>query len=96
MNIEPEKGFNLLAQQRLDAYVVEQSIGDKIIQRYKLRSAVTTLTPPFLSKDWYLVLSNDFVQTSPQIAARFWELLAQNRQQHGPDLYQKYMQQWVR
>lgn len=96
LNIEPEKGLNLLAQQRLDGYVVEQSIADKIIQRYKLRSAVTTLIPPFLSEDWYLVLSNDFVQKSPQIATRFWGELAQIRQLHGLRLYQKYMQPWVR
>lgn len=92
-NIAPEKGLQLLAMQRLDAYVIEQSIGDKIIQNNNLTSAVTTLATPFLTRDWYLVLSNDFVQLSPQTAAQFWELLAQVREQNGQRLYQKYMQQ---
>lgn len=96
LNIEPVKGLNLLAMRRLDGYVVEQSVADKVIQRYKLRFALTTLTPLFLTRNWYLVFSNDFVRASPQTAARFWELLAQIRQQHGPRLYQKYMQLWVK
>lgn len=92
-NIAPEKGLKLLAMQRLDAYVIELSIGDKIIQSNNLTSAVTTLATPFLIRDWYLVLSNNFVQLSPQTAAQLWELLAQVREQNGQRLYQKYMQQ---
>ncbi|WP_028864834.1 hypothetical protein [Psychromonas aquimarina] len=91
LNMEAVKGLQLVARQRLDAYVVEDSIGKKIIQRHGLNSALTTLEKPFLVKDWYIVLSKEFVHKHPTAAGQFWELLADVRREHGQRLYQFYM-----
>ncbi len=91
LHMEAVKGLKLVARQRLDAYIVEQSIGKKIIQRQGLSSVITTLQRPFLVKDWYIVLSKEFVVKHPQTAGRFWALLAEVRRDHGARLYQFYM-----
>ncbi|WP_019615733.1 hypothetical protein [Psychromonas ossibalaenae] len=93
LNMEAVKGLKLVARKRLNAYVIEQSIGEKMIQRHDLDSLLTTLETPFMVKDWYIILSKDFTRKSPLKAGRFWESLAQVRMEHGARLYQFYMQE---
>lgn len=92
VSLEPEKGLELVHKKRLDGYVVERSIGEKILQKKQINQNFKNLDKAFLETDWYIVLSKTFAQTNPEDAQLFWASLAQIRETHSQSMYKKHMQ----
>lgn len=91
-SLPPDKGLDLVARNRLDGYIVERAIGENLLREKGLTGQIKQLQKPFLSSNWFLVLSKKYTQAYPNEALAFWALLSQVREQHGRRLYQKYMQ----
>jgi polar amino acid transport system substrate-binding protein len=89
--LDKVRALELVNSARLDGYVVEQSIGENLLREMQLTEKFKTLETPFLSTDWYLVLSNDYVEKHPEKATRLWDLLEQVREEFGEALYKKNM-----
>ncbi len=86
----PSEGLHLVAKQRLDAYVLESSVGDYLVNAEGLSSIVNVLPDPLFNADWYLPLSHQLVKRYPDISARFWQALADVRKTHGDTLKKQY------
>ena len=86
----PSEGLRLVAKNRLDAYVLESTIGDYLVSSEGLGTLVRSLPAPLFSADWYLPLSHQLVKKYPDISVRFWKALADARQTHGETLKKQY------
>ncbi|ABC31796.1 ABC-type amino acid transport/signal transduction systems, periplasmic component/domain [Hahella chejuensis KCTC 2396] len=92
-SLTPDVGFELLIRNRLDGYVIDQSIGRTLARNMGLSDAITTLPEPFLISDWYLVISHKFYEERTQDAESLWAALAQTREEMGEYLLEKYMRE---
>ncbi len=55
-------------------------------------SAVEKLSPPLVTKAYYLMLSHRFVDQHPDLAQSLWQTVVRLREQDAPALYQRYAQ----
>lgn len=79
--LDPEHGFKLLVNHRLDGYVIETQYGHNIIQQLGLTDEISTLPHPYFEADWYLVLSHQYRTHNPSDANRLWQNLEKARNQ---------------
>lgn len=86
----PQEGLRLVSLNRLDAFIVESNIGDHIVHQLGIEQNVKVLPIPFMTTDWYLPLSHQWVKTNPSLAKKFWETLATVRNQEGQQLQLQY------
>ncbi len=86
----PKDGMRLVGMGRLDGYVVESAIGDHLQHSIPEARDVISLGEPFMLADWYVPLSHAWVKEYPELSEKFWQALADARDQYGPTLYQKY------
>ncbi|WLQ14764.1 transporter substrate-binding domain-containing protein [Hahella aquimaris] len=92
-SLTPDIGFELLTRNRLDGYVIDQSIGRTLAKNMGLSDAITTLPEPFLISDWYLVISHKFYEERSQDSETLWNALTQTREEMGEYLLEKYMKE---
>ncbi|KLN61615.1 hypothetical protein WH96_04520 [Kiloniella spongiae] len=86
----PAKGLQHVADGRLDAYIVESTIGRSLVKKLGLESKLTEIKQPFASYNWYMMISHKFYNTNPQIADKIWTTLGQYRQQNIQRLIKHY------
>lgn len=79
-----------LAAGRIAAYVVHAAIGDDYLARIP-SPGIEKLAVPFLLKDYYVVLSRKFTADHPDLAERLWDRLGALREQHEPDMLNRYL-----
>lgn len=85
-NISLETAINMIDAGRLDGYVAEAVLADRMIAQSGLQDQLTTLELPFSQADLYVPLSRDFYASHPEQAWRFWQALGQARQRLEPQL----------
>lgn len=84
------KGFQLVAKNRLDGYIIEDYIGRSIIKNLKLSKHVIPIATPYMQTDLYLVLSKKSANITNENALLIWQSLAKVRERDAAMLLQKY------
>ncbi len=87
----PEEGLRLVADYKMDGYIVEKYVGLSLLKKLHLEDKLVPQMPPFQHQDLYLLLSHQFYKRSPQIAEKLWSVIGQLRQSHLPGIMAKYM-----
>jgi len=76
-----EQLMKLLKHQRLIAAVVFELLGDAFLKVHRPQYLdIEKMTPPFKKKAYYLMLSHQFVQSSPLLAQQVWSGIATIRE----------------
>jgi len=83
--------FRNLAQKRLAAVAAHEDTGKSLLKRQEFVEIVA-VEPPISSKDYYLVLSHQFVQRNPERAKRIWQAAAAIRDNELLAITQRYDQ----
>ncbi|WP_120497252.1 ABC transporter substrate-binding protein [Kiloniella sp. EL199] len=86
----PTKGLQHVAAGRLDAYIVESTIGNNLIKKLGLEGKLAEVKHPFARYDWYMMISHKFYNTDPHLADEIWNNVGQYRQQNIQRLIQHY------
>jgi polar amino acid transport system substrate-binding protein len=86
-----EIGLNMVAMQRLDGYVLERQIARTYISKLGLQAQLSLLPEPLLRADWHVPFSHQFYQKHPDLAQRFWQALAEQREAHRAELTERYL-----
>lgn len=86
-----EKAIKLIALGRLDGYVLERQIARNYIRTAGLQTQLVFLPKPLLTADWYLPISNQFYRQNPELAQRFWQALAEQREARSAELSARYL-----
>lgn len=88
----PEVALKMVAIDHLDGYVLERQVAQSYIQRLGLQKQLSFLPEPLLKADWYLPLSHQFYREHTEVAQRFWQALAEQRDSREAELTQRYLQ----
>ncbi|WP_076411928.1 transporter substrate-binding domain-containing protein [Shewanella sp. UCD-KL12] len=89
-NLSVEEGFNLIARERLDGYVVERFIGQHTIQKLRLSQEISTLDEDFMQMDWFVPVSHAWYQEHPQLTQQLWQSISEVREQQGDAIFKRY------
>lgn len=75
IDLDVEQGFNLLLHNRLDGYVLEEQIGDRLIKRHGWQEKIKKLDKPYHVSHFYLLFSHAFFSQHPKVAQQLWAQL---------------------
>jgi polar amino acid transport system substrate-binding protein len=87
----PEAGLLLIAQNKLDGYIVEKNVGMAILRKHKLENIVIPSDPVFKQHELYLFLSHGFYDTHKEKAENIWSSLAVLRKKALHELMDTYL-----
>ncbi|WP_394147534.1 substrate-binding periplasmic protein [Shewanella atlantica] len=87
-------GFALLALERLDGYVVEETIGRRVVMDLQLSDKLESLTRPFMRVHWFMPVSHQWYKAYPEFSLSFWSTLSEIRKTQGERLLQHYLEQY--
>ncbi|WP_299787400.1 hypothetical protein [uncultured Shewanella sp.] len=87
-------GFALLALERLDGYVVEETIGRRVVMDLQLSDKLESLTRPFMRVHWFMPVSHQWYKAYPEFSLSFWSTLSEIRKTQGKRLLQHYLEQY--
>ncbi|RTR39167.1 hypothetical protein EKG38_09595 [Shewanella canadensis] len=91
-NLSLTDGFALLALERLDGYVVEESIGRRVINDLQLTDKLVSLATPFMRVHWFIPVSHQWYKAYPEFSLEFWLTLKGIRETQGEALLQHYLE----
>ncbi|MEP7703141.1 transporter substrate-binding domain-containing protein [Paraglaciecola sp. 25GB23A] len=83
-NYTAEEGLKLVAQGKLDGYVVESEIGKLILEKLGEIDRVDISEEIILTSYWFLPFSRQFYQENPELVELFWTTLNKNRLAYRP------------
>jgi polar amino acid transport system substrate-binding protein len=86
-----EIALKMVAADRLDGFVLERQVAQTYIRNLGLQQQLSALPEPLLKADWYLPLSHQFYREHPEIAQRFWQALAEQREARSAELSARYL-----
>jgi polar amino acid transport system substrate-binding protein len=87
----PETALKLITLERLDGYVLERQIARNHILTLGLQTQLMLLPKPLFAADWYLPLSHQYFRQHPELAQRFWQALAEQREARSAELSARYL-----
>ena len=70
-NIRPETALNMIRNQRLDGYVLEQLNSQSLISQSGLQPHFKILQPPLFQADMYVPVTHPFYATHAEQVWRF-------------------------
>lgn len=85
-----ERGMRMVALNRIDGYVVNQTSGDQMVADLGLQSEIETLAKPFTHNYLYLVFSQHFFYSNRKCAQGIWHKLAQVRDAYSETFLENY------
>lgn len=88
-----QSNLAMLINKRLKVVALQTVTADSILaekQYDKRYAAIEKLVPTLISKAYYLMLSNDFVNQYPVLAQRIWDEIRLIREEEGPGLFKRY------
>jgi len=86
-----EIALKMVAVDRLDGFVLERQVAQTYIRNLGLQQQLSFLPEPLLKADWYLPLSHQFYRQHPEVAQRFWQALAEQREARSAELSKRYL-----
>jgi len=93
-NLSLTDGFALLALERLDGYVVEETIGRRVVMDLQLSDKLVSIAPPFMRVHWFMPVSHQWYKAHPEFSLQFWLTLSEIRKTQGEALLQHYLEQY--
>lgn len=87
----PDVGLNLVAQKRLDGYIVEKNVGMSLLRKLDISDKVIIHQPPYKKHNLYLLLSHGFYNTDPKTAEGVWAQVAHLRKTESAKLMKRYL-----
>ncbi|MDK2123708.1 substrate-binding periplasmic protein [Parachitinimonas caeni] len=85
-----EQNFQKLQTGRIVAYAMQDHTADLFISEHKLTN-IEKIPAPLSSKEYYLMLSNQFVQKNPALAEKLWQKVGEVRDAKLKEILKKYM-----
>lgn len=79
--------FRKLDAGRITAVATLDVIGDALLPSFP---GLEKVEPPLVTKDYFVMLSHQFVTAHPVMADRLWQRIATLRDAKGPELVRKY------
>lgn len=86
-----EQNIKKLLIGRVDAYASQDVVVDAYLQQSGT-TGVEKVSPPLSSKDYFLMLSNQFVKAQPELAETIWNTVATMREAEFRDIMAKYIE----
>jgi polar amino acid transport system substrate-binding protein len=85
--------FRKLAAGRVGAVAALELTADLLLKKHPdLNKVIVKVATPIVSKDYYVMLSNQFVKSNPALADKIWNALGKMRENEFPKLVkEKYM-----
>ena len=84
--------FNKLELKRLAAVAAQDITGDALLQKGQEFKDLVKVSPPLVSKPYYLMISHQFIQKYPGMAEKIWEAIATMREQEMETIAKKYQE----
>lgn len=91
INFLPEKGLALVAQKKLDGYILEKNVGLQLLRKQNLIEKVIPHQSPFKQHNLYLFLSHGFYESHTEEAEKVWTSLAVLRKTVLDELMRTYL-----
>ncbi|WP_420546718.1 substrate-binding periplasmic protein [Curvivirga sp.] len=82
------KGLKLLDMGRIDAFVSFPNLVNPILE--KRDHTIRHFSKPYLSKNYYLIISNNFYSTHPELSERIWNRIPAVKREMADYLNKKY------
>lgn len=85
--------FGKLALGRIGAVAAQEAIGDFYLRhrKHNFASQLVKLSPPIGTKNYYLMLSHQFAEKHPELAAKIWRVLREIRDKQGDAIFARYL-----
>lgn len=90
ITVDQKAGLEMVANQRMDGYVIDQAIGLYQMKQLGLENSLMSLPVPFMSSSWYLPFSKKYYQRYPERVEQIWDTLAQQRAKNSQQLLKRY------
>lgn len=84
-----EQGFRMLAKEHLSGLVLQTITGNQMLKSPEY-SGFERVDPPIVSKDYYVMLSANFVKADPALAQKVWSTIASLREPMTSRVAEKY------
>lgn len=84
-----EQNFDKLRLGRISAYATLEDSGDAFLRRKNV-TQVVKLEPPIVVRDYYLMLSHQYVESHKTKAELLWTRLGEVRAKRSASLFEKY------
>ncbi|MGY3687169.1 substrate-binding periplasmic protein [Vibrio coralliilyticus] len=86
-----EQLFNMLQLGRLSAIAVQDTMAQQFLSSQKI-SNIKQVQPAITTKNYYLVLSHDFVDVNPELARKIWSEIEELRDDTFSNQGNKYLE----
>ena len=91
VSLQPKEALPLVANGRLDGFVMDSVVGQTLVDQLGLTSKITTLPLPFMVQPWYVVFSKQHYREEAETIEAFWTALKLIREQQGEAITAQYM-----
>lgn len=81
--------MTLLNAGRIEAAAAQEVTADQILKKPEF-AKIEKVSPPIVTKSYYLLFSHQLQQKDPELVEKFWNVLAKNRAATADDLAAKY------
>ncbi|ARU59110.1 amino acid ABC transporter periplasmic protein [Oleiphilus messinensis] len=88
---DPYNAFHLLELNKLDGFVIDFQIGQRMVAEMNLVKKISHHREPYFNADWYLVFSRQRAQSEPDLPMQVWKQMAKIRAENK----QKYLEAYV-
>lgn len=83
-----------MASGRLQLAALLEQEGDRLlVENPELNRVIEKVSPPLITKPYYLMLSHQFVHDNPKLADRIWQMVREVRLKEYPRLQNEYVHQ---
>jgi polar amino acid transport system substrate-binding protein len=90
----PRSILKKMASGRLQLAALLEQEGDRLLMEDpELNGVIEKMSPPLVTKPYYLMLSHQFVRDNPKLADRIWQLVREVRLKEYPRLQNEYVHQ---
>ncbi len=86
-----EDAFRMLLAGRADGFAHLTDFGDYSLRMNGEFDNIMKITPPIITRDYYLQISHQFHAKHPQLVPKIWQALAEIRQAESERLVSKYL-----
>ncbi len=90
-----QSNLHMLLTKRIKVVALQAVTADSFLsarENEKIYDAIEKLSPPLVSKPYYLMLSDAFVTENPALAQRIWDEIQLIREEYSSALYKAYQE----
>jgi polar amino acid transport system substrate-binding protein len=81
--------LTLLKAGRVEAVAAQEITADQILKKAEFAS-IEKVSPPLVTKSYFLIFSHQLMARDPDLAKKFWTVLAKNRAAKADEMAAKY------